>query len=85
MVWAFSNFVENLRTTISKRISIMVKNTSFFILSRFIYSYFLNLLIKNAQIYTFFFKYHRYQREKCYLCTRFKDNKYKIKNINTKL
>ena len=26
MVWAFSNFVENLRTTISKRISIMVKN-----------------------------------------------------------
>jgi hypothetical protein len=26
VVWAFSNFVENLRTTISKRISIMVKN-----------------------------------------------------------
>lgn len=23
--------------------------------------------------------------KKCYLCTRFKDNKYKIKNINTKL
>ena len=27
-----------------------VKNTSFFILSRFNYSYFLNLFIKNAQI-----------------------------------